>query len=95
MKRKIVFYALVATHIILILVSLLTNQDASAGGFLFCTVFIFEIKNALKPPKPGFYRNPSKIWHNKRGKLKEYRVECIILYIIVFLASVATWLPIK
>ena len=95
MKRKIVFYAFVAIHIILILVSLITNQEASAGGFLCCTVLFFEIKNALKPTKPGLGWNPSKVWHNKRGTLKKYRVECIILYVIVFLASAATWLPIK
>ena len=89
---KLFFCISIISCIILALISLVFGMVAPVGGLVLCISLTFEIRDALIPLKPGIRlgRNPMKSWYNNRGKLKRYRIYCIILYSILAIASVVS-----
>lgn len=66
------------------IVSLILRVEAACGGFFVASVMLWECKNADKPSRASTMRN----YYLQRGKITQYRVICIVICIIIFLASI-------
>ena len=87
MNKNKLFILSIVINALMAIVALIIGAETACGGFIFGIIFTFEIKNALVYSPRLFSSNSLKAWYNKRGQLGKYRTECIVLYIIIVLAS--------
>lgn len=86
--KKIWFRRCLIASIIIMLtlsiVSLILRVEAACGGFFVTAVLLWECRNADKPTAASATKN----FYLQRGKITKYRVICIVICIIIFLASI-------
>lgn len=90
MKQRFYIITIIATLVVAVIFYIL-GAEAASGSLIFSLWLLYEMKNALEPEK-FFGVNPVRAWHRRRGTLNKYRVLCIVLYTVIILASISSFI---
>ena len=91
MKQRLYITTIIATLVIAVIFYIL-GAEIACCGLVFSLWQLYEIKHALEPDLKLFSYNPTKKKCIRQGKLKKYRVRCIIVYTVIILASISSFI---